>query len=65
VLDDWEKEWGKNSQRNVQPKLLPVVFRSPLVFGICREWGNLRRATGIEEVAGIEKCDLAGEWSRT
>ena len=28
-LDDWEKEWGKNSQRNVQPKLLPVDFRSP------------------------------------
>jgi hypothetical protein len=27
-LDDWEKEWGKNSQRNVQPKLLPVDFRS-------------------------------------
>jgi hypothetical protein len=26
-LDDWEKEWGKNSQRNVQPKLLPVDFR--------------------------------------
>jgi integrase len=29
-LDDWEKEWGKNSQRNMQPKLLPVDFRSPL-----------------------------------
>jgi hypothetical protein len=29
-LDDWEKEWGKNSQRNAQPKLLPVDFRSPL-----------------------------------
>jgi len=29
-LDDWEKEWGKNSQRSVQPKLLPVDFRSPL-----------------------------------
>jgi hypothetical protein len=29
-LDDWEKEWGGNSQRNVQPKLLPVDFRSPL-----------------------------------
>jgi integrase len=28
-LDDWEKEWGKNSQRNVQPKLLPVDFRPP------------------------------------
>jgi len=28
-LDDWEKEWGKNSQRNVQPKLLPVDFRLP------------------------------------
>jgi len=25
-LDDWEKEWGKNSQRNVQPKLLPVDY---------------------------------------
>jgi len=30
-LNDWEKEWWKNSQRNVQPKLLPVDFRSPLV----------------------------------
>jgi hypothetical protein len=29
-LDDWEMEWGKNSQRSVQPKLLPVDFRSPL-----------------------------------
>jgi hypothetical protein len=29
-LDDWEKEWGGNSQRSVQPKLLPVDFRSPL-----------------------------------
>lgn len=27
-LDDWEKEWGKNSQHNVQPKLLPVDFRA-------------------------------------
>jgi hypothetical protein len=30
-LDDWEKEWGKNSQRSLQPKLPPVDFRSPLV----------------------------------
>jgi len=30
-LDDWEKEWGKNSQRRAQPNLLPVDFRSPLV----------------------------------
>jgi hypothetical protein len=29
-LDDWEKEWGENSQRSVQPKLLPVDFRSTL-----------------------------------
>jgi hypothetical protein len=29
-LDDWEKEWEKNSQRSTQPKLLPVDFRSPL-----------------------------------
>jgi hypothetical protein len=28
-LDDWEKEWGKNSPRNVQPTLLPVDFRPP------------------------------------
>ena len=30
-LDDWEKVWQENSQRNAQPKLLPVDFRSPLV----------------------------------
>jgi integrase len=29
-LDDWEKEWGKNSPRSEQPKLLPVDFRPPL-----------------------------------
>jgi hypothetical protein len=29
-LDDWEKEWGTNSQRNVQPKLLPADFRPSL-----------------------------------
>jgi hypothetical protein len=29
-LDDWEKEWGENSQRSVQLKLVPVDFRSPL-----------------------------------
>jgi hypothetical protein len=29
-LDDWEKDWGKNSQRNVQPKLLSVDFRPQL-----------------------------------
>ena len=29
-LDDWEKEWQENSQRSVQPKLLPVDFRSAL-----------------------------------
>ena len=29
-LDDWEKEWEKNSQRSVQPKLLPVDFLSLL-----------------------------------
>jgi hypothetical protein len=27
-LDDWEKDWQDNPQRNVQPKLLPVDFRS-------------------------------------
>jgi integrase len=26
-LDDWEKEWEKNPQRNAQPKLLPVDSR--------------------------------------
>jgi integrase len=31
-MDDWEKEWGENSQRSMQPKLLPVDFRSPLTF---------------------------------
>jgi len=30
-LDDWEKEWVKNSQRSVQPKLLPVDFRLPML----------------------------------
>jgi site-specific recombinase XerD len=30
-LNDWEKEWEKNSHRNAQPKLLPVDFRLPLV----------------------------------
>jgi hypothetical protein len=29
-LDDWQKEWEKDSQRNVHPKLLPVDLRSPL-----------------------------------
>jgi integrase len=29
-LDDWEKEWEKNPQRILQPKLLPVDFRSPV-----------------------------------
>jgi hypothetical protein len=29
-LDDWEKEWGINSQRSVQSKLLPMDFRLPL-----------------------------------
>jgi hypothetical protein len=31
-LDDWEKEWGENSQRNVQSKLLALDFRSPLAL---------------------------------
>jgi hypothetical protein len=30
-LDDWEKDWQENPQRNPPPKLLPVDFRSPLV----------------------------------
>jgi hypothetical protein len=25
-LDDWEKEWAKNPQRNAQLKLLPLDF---------------------------------------
>jgi hypothetical protein len=29
-LDDWEKEWGENSQCRVQTKLVPVDFRPPL-----------------------------------
>jgi integrase len=28
-LDDWEKEWEKNPQRDGQPRLPPVDFRSP------------------------------------
>ena len=30
ALDDWENEWGKNSQRSVESKLLTAVFRSRL-----------------------------------
>lgn len=30
-LADWERDWQENPQRNGQPKLLPVDFRSPLV----------------------------------
>jgi integrase len=30
-LADWEKDWQENPQRSVQPKLLPVNFRLPLV----------------------------------
>jgi integrase len=26
-LDDWEKDWQENPQRNAQPQLLPVDFR--------------------------------------
>ena len=29
-LDDWEKEWQEKPQRNMQPKLLPLIFRSLL-----------------------------------
>jgi integrase len=29
-LDDWERDWQENPQRNAQPKLLPVHFRSQL-----------------------------------
>jgi hypothetical protein len=29
-LDDWEMDWEDNPQCNVQPKLLPVNFLSPL-----------------------------------
>jgi hypothetical protein len=29
--DDWEKDWQENPQRSVQPKLLPVDIRSPLM----------------------------------
>ncbi|HXA45891.1 MAG TPA: tyrosine-type recombinase/integrase [Candidatus Angelobacter sp.] len=30
-LADWEKDWRENPQRSVQPKLLPVDFRLPVV----------------------------------
>ena len=30
-LDDWEKEWEKNSHHIAPPKLLPVDFRSQSV----------------------------------
>jgi integrase len=29
-LDDWEKDWQENPQCSVQPKLLPMHFRSAL-----------------------------------
>ena len=29
-LDDWEKKWGKDSERSSLPKLVPVDFRLPL-----------------------------------
>ena len=29
-LDDWEKVWQGNPQRNGQPKLLPVDFQQPM-----------------------------------
>ena len=29
-LADWEKDWRENPQRNVQPRSLPLNFRSPL-----------------------------------
>jgi site-specific recombinase XerD len=29
-LDDWEKEWAKNTPRTEPPKLVPVDFRPPL-----------------------------------
>jgi hypothetical protein len=33
-LDDWEKDWQENPQRNVQPKLLPVDFQLlPMLAG--------------------------------
>jgi len=43
-LDDWEKEWGRNPQRSVQSKLLPVGFlaqamkdfKAGLTHQICR-----------------------------
>jgi hypothetical protein len=28
--DYWEKDWGENSQRSMQPNLLPIDFRLPL-----------------------------------
>jgi len=30
-LADWENDWQENPQRNVQPKLLLVDFRLPLI----------------------------------
>jgi integrase len=39
-LADWEKEWEKNPQRRVQPKLLPINFQSPLTTVARRINGN-------------------------
>ena len=30
-LADWEKDWQENPQRGMQPKLMPVDFRLPMV----------------------------------
>jgi hypothetical protein len=37
-LDDWEKEWDKNFQRSVQPKLLPVNFGLPCVQSLAAQF---------------------------
>lgn len=33
-LDDWERNWEKNPQPSAQPKLLPVDFRSLVLFAV-------------------------------
>jgi integrase len=50
-LDDWEKEWSKNSQRNAQPKLVPVDFQSqPTPNVMARIPGTIRGCCRLQSL---------------